>query len=406
MFAYVIAGIGFGDEGKGITTHALVQKTGADLVVRYNGGVQCAHNVITSDDRHHTFSQFGSASFIPDVKTYLSRFVLINPIQMLMEAQELAKLKVDVLNRTMVDHNALIISPFQRALNRLTEISRGKGAHGSTGLGIGQTRGDHILYGNDGVLLAKDLKDPDICRWKLTIIRQRILQQAAQLKNIDWDDPIAAREMRLIVHSSTIPWYLDQYKTFVERVQVVDEPPIASKGMIFEGAQGVLLDETHGFQPHVTWTNTTFDNAKIILDEMGYQGNSCHVHTIGVIRSYYTRHGAGPFPSEDESLRPFLPEAHNKEERYVGAFRVGKFDLPLFLYALETLGGVDSLAINHMDVASSIGSLDIRVARNTHARVMSKNLIPMLTETSNTPVSTIGYGPRVDQRNCNVPLFR
>lgn len=85
---------------------------------------------------------------------------------------------------------------------------------------------------------------------------------------------------------------------------------------------------------------------------------------------------------------------------------MGKFDLPLFLYALETLGGVDSLAINHMDVASSIGALDIRVARNTYARVMSKNLIPMLAETSKTPVSIIGYGPRTDQRRCNIPLLR
>lgn len=406
-FAYVICGLAFGDEGKGITTAALVNKTGADLIVRYNGGAQCAHNVITSEGIHHTFAQFGSGSFTPGVKTYLSRFVLVNPVSMLVEAEELRRVGItDILSRTIVDREAVIITPFQRALNRLTEMSRGGKRHGSTGMGIGQTRADHLAFG-DEMLLAKDLTHPLVARAKLEFIRELCKQRVITLKdnpNI-LDNQPAGKELELIASDETIPWYLERYKEFTSQVDVVYQQEIQPSRMIFEGAQGVLLDETHGFQPHVTWTDTTFKNAKTIIEEMGFRGDTCPIHTIGVVRSYYTRHGAGPFPSEDASLLSMLPEGHNKAEQYTGSFRVGKFDLSLFIYALEVLGGVDSLAINHMDVASSIGALDIKVARNSYARVMSKDLVPMLSDCAKAPVSIIGYGPRVDQRSCNIKLF-
>lgn len=399
--AYIVAGLAFGDEGKGATTDALVRKTGATLVVRYNGGAQCAHNVISPEGTHHCFAQFGSGSFLPNVKTYLSRFVLINPVRILAEAQELIGCGVtDAATRMMVDRHAVVITPFQRALNRLKELSRGDKRHGSTGMGIGQTREDHLKYGND-MLLAGDLSKPNICRDKLELIRSLCLDRALHLENIDWDNDPAKTEFMTIHRMNTIEKYLDYYKDFTNQIEVVSDAPFAQT-MVFEGAQGLLLDEEFGFQPHTTWTDITFRNAKVILDEMGFVGSGCSVHTVGVVRSYYTRHGAGPFPSEDASLVGQLPEEHNKAEAYTGNFRVGNFDLAMFLYAIECLGGVDSLAINHMDVASSIGAIKMRIARSCHAIVNSKNLIPMLSESVNTPVSIIGYGPRADQRTVNI----
>src|SRR4051812_21915989 len=90
MPAYLVQGMSLGDEGKGSVVDALVRLVNSDLVVRFNGGAQAAHNVITPEAQHHTFSQFGSGSFVPGVRTFLSKFVLINPISMTIEEKELS----------------------------------------------------------------------------------------------------------------------------------------------------------------------------------------------------------------------------------------------------------------------------------------------------------------------------
>src|SRR5664279_3027640 len=94
MRAYIVLDLGFGDCGKGLLTDFLARRTSAGLVVRYNGGAQAGHNVVAPDGRHHTFSQFGSGTFIPGVKTYLSKYVLIHPGALLVEGNILEKLGV------------------------------------------------------------------------------------------------------------------------------------------------------------------------------------------------------------------------------------------------------------------------------------------------------------------------
>lgn len=94
MFAYIVAGIGFGDEGKGATVQYLCANHSATLVIRYNGGSQAGHNVIrfnsaTNSEEHHMFSQFGSGSFTEGVRTLLSKYMLVNPGNMLNEAEAL-----------------------------------------------------------------------------------------------------------------------------------------------------------------------------------------------------------------------------------------------------------------------------------------------------------------------------
>src|SRR5436309_2467866 len=116
--------------------------------------------------------------------------------------------------------------------------------------------------------------------------------------------------------------------------------------MIFEGAQGVLLDESFGFHPHTTWSNTTFANADSLLNEAEYEGSRTR---IGVLRCYFTRHGPGPLVTEDASLRDRLCEPHNDASGWQGEFRVGSFDAVAARYALKAVGGVDSLVITHLD---------------------------------------------------------
>ena len=114
--------------------------------------------------------------------------------------------------------------------------------------------------------------------------------------------------------------------------------------IVFEGAQGILLDEHHGFHPHTTWSTCTARNALHWLRDSPHQ-----VERVGVLRSTLTRHGAGPLPSESAELSAQLPEPHNSSAGWQGAFRVGWFDPVLFRYAMAANGGVDWLAVTHVD---------------------------------------------------------
>jgi adenylosuccinate synthase len=121
--AHIVVGMAYGDEGKGATVDLLVRKRNAGLVVRFNGGPQALHNVVTPDGRHHSFAQFGSGTFVPGVRTHLSKFMLVDPMALVTEADELRKVGVlDALQRISVDPRALIITPFQREVNRILAI--------------------------------------------------------------------------------------------------------------------------------------------------------------------------------------------------------------------------------------------------------------------------------------------
>ena len=133
--AIAVVDLGFGDSGKGTITDYLTRAHQAHTVIRFNGGAQAAHNVITPDGRHHTFAQFGSGTFSAGVRTYLSRFVVIEPYAMVNEEAHLRQRGVtDAFDRLLVDRDALVISPFQSAANRLRELARGADRHGSCGV--------------------------------------------------------------------------------------------------------------------------------------------------------------------------------------------------------------------------------------------------------------------------------
>jgi len=122
--------------------------------------------------------------------------------------------------------------------------------------------------------------------------------------------------------------------------------------VVFEGAQGVLLDEWHGFHPYTTWSTTTTANPFALLTEAGRPGDA---QRIGVVRTFTTRHGAGPLVAEDPELGARLVERHNGTHPWQGAFRVGHFDLVAHRYALAATGGVDSLVVTHADAPARAG---------------------------------------------------
>lgn len=343
----MIVGLSFGDEGKGSCVDFLTRRHRARLVVRFNGGAQAGHNVVTDDGHHHTFAQFGAGT-LAGAETFLSRYMLVNPIFMFAEAAHLAELGVsDPLSLVRADKRALVTTPYHVALNRLKELARGSARHGSCGMGIGETV-EHALSYPDEAVRVGDLRSISVLHEKLRALQQRAQRVVRDLSLRDSSDE--NQELYVLTDESTLYRTADFFETWASRVRCVGpawlDPVLAADDMtvIFEGAQGVLLDQDHGFHPHTTWSDCTFGNAERLLNEAYFTGVR---ERIGVVRTYATRHGVGPFPTEVPGLA--FDGEHNSLGPWQGTFRSGWLDLPLLRYATEACGGVDSVAVTCLD---------------------------------------------------------
>lgn len=354
---YIVTGLGFGDEGKGTIVDYLARQVERPLIVRHNGGSQAAHNVITPEGKHHTFAQFGAGTFA-GARTFLSQFTVLNPANMITEAQHLLELGIDApLSRLRIADSALIITPYHIAANRMRENHRGDGRHGSCGQGIGETVEGAMKF-PELALRAKDLlswyKINDKLRFWREVKRVEMQELGIDTTGTVFDDDDLLKRT-LDVLDSFNHW--GHSRRASGSLEFVGSPSIVADNwleaqfdkydIIFEGAQGVLLDESLGFHPHTTWSNTTPHNARLLL-------GGRDAKNIGVTRTYTTRHGAGPFPSDLGSLgQQMFPEEHNGVGEYQGAFRVGAFDFIATTYAadaLKLLGHqLDGLAVTHVD---------------------------------------------------------
>ena len=352
----VVTDLGYGDAGKGSTVDWLCspaaggeQRAGTlagpayRAVIRHNGGAQAGHNVVTPDGRHHTFAQFGAGTF-HGVPTHLSRHMLVEPFALAKEAAHLSELGVpDPAALLSIDARALVTTPYHRAANRARESARdrtpGSSRHGSCGMGIGETVSFSLTVSPDDAPRIGDCQTRSAMTRKLTALRDHLVAD------------LELAGLRLPEDLPTPAFCAEVYEAFAQRHLIVGEeylPQLLASGpCVFEGAQGVLLDEWYGFHPHTTWSTTTFANALGLLAEAGVpDGNTLR---LGVVRTYTTRHGAGPLVTEDAALAPVLPEPHNGTGTWQGAFRRGHFDAVAQRYALAVCGGADALMVTHAD---------------------------------------------------------
>jgi adenylosuccinate synthase len=355
---WIVVDLAFGDAGKGTITDFLVRDTGAKLVVRFNGGAQAGHNVVTTDGRAHTFSQFGAGTFVPGTRTFLAETVVVHPSALVVEARHIERTSFvnQPLELITIAERARIITPFHQATNRVRELARAHARHGTCGVGVGETVRDSLEF-PDEAIVAGDLRDAPAIMRKLERARERLLasltDEALVLGAnhpelaVFFDRELPARWMDFVRPMVPRVVSSDWFRTWLRN----DEADV-----VFEGAQGVLLDETYGFHPHTTWSDCTFRGAVSLLQTHG----SVHdVRRIGVVRTYLTRHGQGPFPSENEELRALLPEVHNSSAGWQGEFRVGYPDLVLARYAARVCGGVDAVAVTHMDRADVVNCVAV-----------------------------------------------
>lgn len=433
--AFLTVDLGFGDAGKGSVVDYLTRTYDAHTVLRFNGGAQAGHRVVTggSNPQEHVFAQFGSGT-LAGAATYLARFMLLDPLAMVVEAKHLQHLGVvEPFARTTIDAGALVITPFTRAVNRLKELARGADRHGSCGMGIGETMADALDYG-EWVVVAGDLAQRDRLYQKLAFVRQLNIAKIAPLRATLPATRQAAEELDMLTDPDWADWLLAAYADFAKNTQIVGADYLHTLlqrpgNVVFEAAQGVLLDEWYGFHPHTTWSTTTLAQAERLLAEGGYTGNTTR---LGLTRAYTPRHGAGPLVTEDSDLTQELPDARNGLHAWQQGFRVGWLDLVLLRYACEVVGRLDGLVVTCLDRIETLPELQFcsryrydtliveRIAptptphdlayqeritnallqcRPRYERVTdSAELLQRIEATLNTPILLVSRGPTAEEK--------
>jgi adenylosuccinate synthase len=273
------------------------------------------------------------------------------------EAEALGRIGIhDALSRLAIDARCRITTPCHQAAGRLRERLRGFDAHGTCGVGVGETvlhalrhPGQTVHYSD---LLsaggAHSQKQID----KIQAIRESLLAEFAP--HCEKSDSALAGELRVLRDESLAGKWLAQSQALARQCPPASTDAIRGQlqqpgTVLFEGAQGILLDEWRGFHPHTTWSSITTGAIELAAASAGILDPIEH---FGVLRSYLTRHGVGPLPTHDPSLDALLPEPHNHGDGWQGRFRRGHPDAVLLRYALESIGSLSGLFISHLDVFS------------------------------------------------------
>jgi adenylosuccinate synthase len=324
-----VVGAHFGDEGKGLVTdYVATQSKKTTLVVRFNGGAQAGHTVETPCGLRHVFRHMGSGSFT-GASTCLSRFFIVDPLIFKQEHQTL--LELGLAPRCYVDARARVATPYDVAINRILEDERGDAKHGSCGLGIGETV--ERCLSPEYSLTVSDLMDRPGLVKKLKAIHHEWLPWRLKQLNITslsnhWKQ----------VFALDLFWknYLVYVDYFLDNTSIKPIKHVLSQyeHIVFEGAQGLLLDQEKGYFPHVTRSYTGLRHVVEFLQEQ--QLDNLPLEVFYVSRVYVTRHGAGPLPEEVfKPLYSGVLDKTNVFNAYQGALRYGWFNLDTYAASIH-----------------------------------------------------------------------
>ena len=327
----VVIGSGFGDEGKGIITDTLSEDW-ANLVVRFNGGAQAAHTVEKKDGRRHVFGHFGSGTF-NNINTYLSKYFVVNPILFAKEHKVLSN--VCSVPTTYMHEDCFISTIFDMFVNKTIEKWRGQERHGSCGIGFNETITRHLDNDYNYKITVKDLfRMPGEFNTLYWIWHSYIPQR---LINLGMPADLAKEAMDSVDFEAMYKGQMESVEYMANHIHVTNDDVLnVVDNVVFEGAQGLLLDEFHKWFPHVTRSRTGIKNVVSIIKE---RTDVQTVELYYVMRSYMTRHGAGPFPTEHD-LPIDIVDKTNVPNEHQGSLRFGYLDLDL-LRSTITLDGVN-----------------------------------------------------------------
>lgn len=175
------------------------------------------------------------------------------------------------------------------------------------------------------------------------------LDQAEQLLDSDPANKELQNRYNKISQPDFVDSIVSEYTNFTNQVNIMPDchkEALKNQTIIFEGAQGILLDVNYGFWPHVTKTDITYKNAEDLIAKTNPNTTK---NKIGILRAYLTRHGAGPFVTENTDLTNTIPDVHNQTNTWQDNLRVGYFDLVAAKYSLEVIGNLNSIALTNID---------------------------------------------------------
>lgn len=314
-----VLGAGFGDEGKGRVVDFLCARAEDPLVIRFSGGPQAAHRVQLEDGRSHVFAHFGSGTF-RGAPTYWTRYCPVNPYSLLKEYGILRE--KGVRPRLYIDGKCPIITPFE-----LTCPDPKGRQHGTCGMGIYTTMQREK---NHYHLLMEDLEEFSVFKQK---VKQLHWLYEHYCDDYDqWDQ----------FYNAAAAFFGSGDAELREDIRIIDGHSnhlmLPGYTLIFEGSQGLLLDQNIGFFPNVTPSNTGTKN----IVEMGFKD----FQVVLVTRAYQTRHGNGPMAAEIPHDIPPNPCEENHDTGPQGKFRTGLIDLDMLRYAVKK----DPYMRNHLPV--------------------------------------------------------
>lgn len=345
MANVVVIGAQWGDEGKGKITDLLSRS--ADVVVRYQGGVNAGHTIVV-DNKVLKLHLIPSGILYPATTCLIGSGTVVDPKVMLGELDMLAENGIGVQGLKLAS-TAHVTMPYHRLLDQAMEQRRGDRRIGTTGRGIGPTYADKAERNGIRVI---DLLDEDRLRDRLAgplAEKNLLLERVYGIEPLDYEAVIAeyaAYGKRLAPH-------------VVDCIRTIHQAARARKNILFEGAQGTLLDLDHGTYPYVTSSNPISGGACIGAGV----GPTLIDRVIGVAKAYTTRVGEGPFPTELQgSLNDHLCDRGGEYGTTTGRRRrCGWFDGVIGRYAVA-VNGLDCLAITKLDVLDELDEIQVCVA--------------------------------------------
>ena len=345
MANVIVIGAQWGDEGKGKITDLLSRS--ADVIVRSQGGVNAGHTLVVNG-KTFKLHLIPSGILYKDKECIIGSGTVVDPKVLLEEIAQLAKFNVSTEN-LMISQTAHVTMPYHRIIDQASEERRGKHKIGTTGRGIGPTYADKSE--RTGIRII-DLMNEDSLRQKLewTINYKNVILE--KLYDIAPLDPQSVIEEYIGYAEQLKPYVIDSSLKIYQAVQ-------KRKNILFEGAQGTLLDLDHGTYPYVTSSSPIAGGACV---GSGI-GPTMIDRVIGVAKAYTTRVGEGPFPTEiGGEMGQYLCDRGAEFGTTTGRRRrCGWFDAVIGRYAVR-INGLDCLAVTKLDILDELDEIKVCVA--------------------------------------------
>jgi len=367
MSSIAVLGSAWGDEAKAKIVDVLASD--ADIIIRFQGGNNAGHTIVTGDQKY-VFHLVPAGILYPEKICVLSGGVVIDPDQLMIEIEELKERNIIFENRFFIDPRAGIVLSLHKKLDNISESDSEKIRIGTTKRGIGPCYSD--LIARVGIRMS-DLLQEDLLRKK---IKNLFHYHQAELDDFDGQvESLLLAGEYFKPFLKQIPYYLENNK---------------NKNLLFEGAQGSLLDVIYGTYPFVTSSHTIAGGISV---GSGYSPRNIG-KIIGVYKSYYTRVGEGPFPTE---LFNETGDRIRKQGNEYGATtgrprRCGWFDAIAACYT-AIINGIDEVALTLLDVLTGISELKICIGYSYNNEIIKQfpDNIKILEELKPVYISLPGW---------------